>query len=153
MQLNAAAAAAQTRESKKMNEHARISYLPDSHLFAWLEDIYANEMDWRTNGSPYEVTAADIVADLESDQFDPLEPDWNGIDDDQVTPLWADLGYPLPTDADELAHSCYGITPSDIARAALREYAGMFDVEATAAALLQRLRDEYDSSNSSSSSN
>lgn len=143
----------QLRESKKMNEHARITYLPDSHLFAYLEDAYENELDWRVNGNPHHETAADLVAALEADQFDPLEHDWHGPEDSQLTAMWADLGYPLPSDADEMAHEVYGITPSDMARAALREYAAMYDLEATAAALLERLRTEYDNDNSSSSSN
>lgn len=128
-------------------ETARINYLPDSRLFAWLEDTYADEIEWRVNGNPHEETAADIVAGLEGDNYDPLEVDHNGLNDDQLTPLWADLAYPLPTDADEMAHSCYGITPSDIARQALREYANMFDVETVAAAVLERLRAEYDREN------
>lgn len=134
-----------------MNEIARITYLPQSHLFAYLEDAYANEIDWRVNGSPYEETAADLVADLESDQFDPLEPDWNGVDDHQLTAMWSDLGYPLPTDANEMAHEVYGITPSDMARAALREYANMYDVAALAAEVLKRLRAEWDENQTSSS--
>lgn len=131
-------------------ETARLTYLPDSHLFAYLTDAYENEIDWRVNGNPHHETAAAIVADLEGDQFDPLEHDWHGPEDSQLTPMWADLGYPLPADADEMAHAVYGITASDMARAALREYANLFDIEATAAALLERLRAEYDLQNSSS---
>lgn len=141
----------QLRENRNMNidsETARIAYLPQSHLFAYLEDAYENEIDWRVNGSPHEETAANLVAALEADQFDPLEPDWSGPEDSQLTPMWADLGFPLPADADELAHEAYGITASDMARQALREYANLFDIEATAEALLKRLRAEYDRQNS-----
>lgn len=134
------------------SETARLRYLPDSSLFAWLAEFYEDELEFRVNGSPHEVTAADLAAELESDQVEPLQHDWNGLNDDQLTALWADLAYPLPHDADELAHSCYGITPSDIARAALAEYAAMYDTEAAAAEVLQRLRTEYDNDNSSCSS-
>lgn len=78
---------------------------------------------------------------MESDQVDPLNHDWNGLEDND---LWADLAYPLPHDADELAHEAYGTSPSDIARQALREYANMFDVEPVAERVLEALRAEYD---------
>lgn len=132
-----------------MNEIARITYLPDSQLFAYLEETYTSELEWRANGNPHELTAAELAAELEGDQFEPLEPDWNGLNDDQLTALWSDLGYPLPEDADEMSHSCYGITPSDIAREALKEYANLFDIEPVAERVLKALRAEYDSSNSS----
>lgn len=130
-----------------MNEIARIMYLPDSSLFAWLDQFYTDELEFRVNGNPHEVTAADLIAELESDQIDPLEHDWNGLNDDQLTPLWSDLGYPLPEDADEMAHSWYGVTPSDIAREALKEYAQMFDTEPVAERVLKALRADYDSNN------
>ena len=126
------------------NEIARINYLPESRLFAWLDQFYVDEIEWRANGDPHELTAAELVAELESDQVDPLEHDWNGLNDDQLTALWSDLAYPLPEDADEMADSCYGITPSDIARAALKEYANMFDVEPVAERVIEALRAEYD---------
>lgn len=142
----------QLRESSKtVNEVARITYLPDSRLYAWLDQFYADEIEWRVNGSPHEETAANIVAALEADQIDPLEHDWNGLEDSDLTALWSDLGFPLPTDADEMAHSCYGVTPSDMARAALAEYARMYDVEAAAAAALTRLRAVWDEELNSSS--
>lgn len=128
-------------------EEARIMYLPESSLFAWLDQFYTDELEFRVNGNPHEVTVADLAAELESDQVDPLEHDWNGLNDDQITPMWAELAYPLPHDADELAHSCYGITPSDIARASLREYVNMFDIEPVAERVLKALRAEYDKEN------
>lgn len=126
------------------NEVARINYLPESRLFSWLDATYTDEIEWRVNGNPHEETAAAIVAGLESDHYDPLEIDHNGLNDDQLAPLWADLGYPLPEDADEVAYEVYGITPSDIAREALREYANLFDVEQVAERVLASLRAEYD---------
>ena len=125
------------------NEQARITYLPESRLFAWLEDYYTDEIEWRVNGNPHEETVANIVAALEADQIDPLDHDWNGLEDSNLTALWSDLGFPLPTDADELAHGCYGITPSDIVREALKEYARMYDVEAVAERVIDRLREEW----------
>ena len=128
-------------------EEARIMYLPESSLFAWLDQFYTDELEFRVNGNPHEVTVADLAAELESDQVDPLEHDWNGLEDSQLTHLWADLAYPLPHDADELAHEAYGTTPSDIAREALREYVNMFDVEPVAERVLKALRAEYDREN------
>lgn len=127
-------------------EEARIHYLPDSHLFTWLGQFYEDELEFRVNGNPYETTAAELIAELESDQTDPLEHDWHGPEDSDLTPMWADLGYPLPSDAGELAEA-YGTSPSDIAREALREYAGMFDIEPVAERVLDRLRAEYDEEN------
>lgn len=126
------------------NEEARITYLPESRLFAHLESVYTDEIEFRVNGNPHDLTPAELVAELESDQYNPLDHDWNGLEDSDLTTIWADLAYPLPAEADELAHEAYGITPSDIAREALREYANMYDIEATAERVLERLRAEYD---------
>lgn len=126
------------------NEEARINYLPESSLFAWLDQFYTDELEFRVNGNPHEVTVADLAAELESDHVDPLEHDWNGLEDSQLTHLWADLAYPLPSEVDELAHEAYGISPSDIAREALREYANMFDVEPVAERVLKTLRADWD---------
>lgn len=134
------------------SETARIMYLPESRLYAHLESTYTSELEWRANGNPHELAASELAAELQSDQYDPLDHDWNGLEDSDLSPLWADLGYPLPSDADEVAYEVYGITPSDIVREALREYAAMYDVEALAAAVLDRLRAAYDSDNSSGSS-
>lgn len=129
------------------NEHDRITYLPQSRLFAHLENTYTDEIEWRANGNPHDLTAAGLVAELESDQVDPLEVDHNGLDDSDLTPLWADLAYPLPTEADEMSHPFSGNTPSDIAREALREYVHMFDIEELAERVLKQLRAEYDKEN------
>lgn len=129
------------------NEEARINYLPESRLYAWLDQFYEDELEFRVNGDPHKVTVADLAAELESDQVDPLDHDWNGLEDSQLTHLWADLAYPLPHDADELAHEAYGTTPSDIARESLREYAGMFNIEPVAERVLKALRAEYDEEN------
>ena len=126
------------------NEHDRITYLPDSRLFAWLEDYYSDEVEWRVNGNPHEETVANILADMEGDQIDPLDHDWNGLEDDQLSALWSDLGYPLPSNADELAQSYRGVTPSDLVREALKEYANLFDVEPVAERVLEAMRAEYD---------
>ena len=133
------------------NEVARITYLPESHLFAYLETTYSDELEWRANGNPHDLTPAELVAELESDQYDPLNHDWNGIEDSELTPMWADLAYPLPSDAGELSEA-YGTTPSDIAREALREYANMYDVGELAERVLKRLRDEYDEENAGNES-
>lgn len=149
----AAAAAATKRENRNMHidtEAARLAYLPDSQLFAWLDQFYTDELEFRVNGNPHEVTPAELVAELESDQIDPLGHDWHGPEDDQLSPMWADLGYPLPEEADELAHAVYGITPSDIVREALREYANLFAIEPVAERVIEALREEYDRDNSSS---
>ena len=129
------------------SEIDRINYLPDSILFAWLEEGYSTELEYRVNGNPHDVTAEDLVSELENDNYDPFESDYRGVEDSDLTALWADLAYPLPTDADELAIGCYGTTPSDIAREALREYAIMFDVESVAERVLDRLRAEWDEDN------
>lgn len=129
------------------NEIDRINYLPYSILFAWLEEGYPTELEYRVNGNPHDVTVEDLVSELENDNYDPFEPGYRGIEDSDLTALWADLAYPLPDDADELANGCYGITPSDIARGALREYAIMFDVESVAERVLDRLRAEWDEDN------
>ena len=126
------------------NEAARITYLPESRLFAWLETYYTDEVEFRVNGNPHEETAANIVADMENDQLSPLDHDWNGLEDSNLTELWADLAYPLPSEVDELANDCYGVTPSDIVREALKEYANMYDVEAVAERVLEQLRANYD---------
>ena len=126
------------------NEVARINYLPESRLFAWLENYYTDEVEFRVNGNPHDTTVTEVMADMENDQLNPLDHDWNGLEDSDLTALWADLGYPLPTDADELAHGCYGVTPSDIAREALKEYANLFDVEPVAERVLKAMRAEYD---------
>ena len=126
------------------NEHDRITYLPQSRLFAWLEDYYTDEVEWRVNGNPHDTTVTEIMADMERDQLDPLDHDWNGLEDSDLNALWSDLGFPLPTDADEMANSCYGITPSDLVREALKEYANLFDVEPVAERVLEAMRAEYD---------
>lgn len=129
------------------NEIDRINYLPESRLFAHLDSTYTNEIEWRANGNPHELKAPDMAAELENDQYDPLDHDWNGLEDSDLTHLWADLSYPLPEDADEMAHEAYGTSPSDMVRQALREYANMFDVEQVAERVLDRLRAEYDREN------
>lgn len=126
------------------NEVARITYLPQSRLFAWLESVYTLELEWRVNGNPYEITVSELLEELESDGLNPLEHDWNGPEDSDLTALWADLGFPLPSEVDELAYEIYGATPSDIAREALSEYARMFDVEPVAERVLKDLREEWD---------
>ena len=126
------------------NEVARITYLPESRLFAWLEAYYTDEVEFRVNGNPHEETVANIMADMEADQLSPLDHDWNGLEDSDLTALWSDLGYPLPSEVDELAHECYGITPSDLVREALKEYANLFDVEPVAERVLKAMRAEYD---------
>ena len=133
------------RETKMLinNEQARINYLPESRLFAWLETYYTDEVEFRVNGNPHEETVANILADMENDQLDPLDHDWNGLEDSDLTALWSDLAYPLPSEVDELANDCYGVTPSDIAREALKEYARMFDIEPVAQRVLDRLREEW----------
>ena len=128
---------------KMDNEVARITYLPESRLFAWLENYYSDEVEYRVNGNPHEETVANIIADMESDQLEPLDHDWNGLEDSDLTAMWADLGYPLPSEADELAHECYGTTPSDMVRESLKEYARMYDVEPVAERVLKALREAW----------
>lgn len=125
-------------------ETARIMYLPESRLFSFLESTYTDTLEWYANGNPHDLTPAGIVADIEADNIDPLDIDQGHLEDHQLTPLWSDLGYPLPSDADEMSHPFAWNTPSDIAREALREYAGMYDVEELAERVLERLRAEYD---------
>ena len=129
------------------SETDRINYLPQSQLFAFLESTYSDTVSWYANGNPHKETAAALVAALESDNVDPLDIDQGHLEDNQLTPLWADLAYPLPHDADEMAHPFNWNTPSDIARQALREYANLFDVEQVAERVLERLRAEYDEEN------
>ena len=126
------------------NEADRITYLPQSRLFAHLESVYTDTLEWYANGNPHDLTAAGLVADIEADNINPLDIDQGHLEDHQLTPLWADLAYPLPHDADEMSHPFHWNTPSDIAREALREYAHMYDLEALAETVLERLRIEYD---------
>lgn len=126
------------------SETARIMYLPESRLFSFLESTYTDTVEWYANGNPHDLTAAGIVADIEADNIDPLDIDQGHLEDYQITPLWADLAYPLPEDADEMSHPFHWNTPSDIARAALREYTHMYDLEELAERVLARLRAEYD---------
>lgn len=129
------------------NEADRITYLPQSRLFAHLESVYTDTLEWYANGNPHDLTAAGLVADIEADNIDPLDIDQGHLEDHQLTALWSDLAYPLPHDADEMSHPFHWNTPSDIARAALREYTHMHDLEALAERVLERLRAEYDKDN------
>lgn len=129
------------------NETDRITYLPQSQLFAWLESVYTDTLEWYANGNPHELTPAGLVAALESDNVDPLDMDQGHLEDHQVTPMWSELAYPLPHDADEMAHPFNWNTPSDIARESLRAYVDMFDIEALAERVLERLRATYDREN------
>lgn len=125
-----------------MNETARIQYLPESMLFSLLESAYTNEIEWIVNGDPHDETPESVARSLEETyQFDPLED----TDPDDIARLWSDLDYPLPSDADDMIS--YGLDANDIARAALREYAHMYDIEATAETVLTRLRAEWTSNN------
>ena len=129
------------------NETDRNTYLPQSRLFSFLERTYTDTIEWWASGNPHDLTPAGIVATLKADNVEPLNHDWDGVEDAQLTPLWADLAYPLPADADEMAHPLSWNTPSDIARAALAEYANQFDLEGLAERVLTRLRAEYDKEN------
>ena len=119
------------------NETDRITYFPQSVLHAYMKEAYeielsfhAEPIDW-IDPEPL-LTPAELVHSLEDGYgFDPLED----IVGDDIARLWADLGFPLPADADDLIG--YGNDANDIALSALREYVGLYDLHEHAEQVLK----------------
>ena len=121
-----------------MNEHERIKRFPQSELHAYLEETYEEELsfhaeptDWSVPEEPL-LTPAELIQSLEEGYgFDPLED----MEGDDTARLWADMGYPLPHNADDIL--AYGGDANAVALEALREYVGLYDLHAHAERVLE----------------
>lgn len=120
-----------------MNEHDRINYFPNSDLHDYLETAYESELSFHAEPTDWMdpeplLTPAELIRSLEEGYgYDPLED----IEGDDIARLWADMGYPLPADAEDIAG--YGRDANDIALEALREYIGLYDLHAHAEKVLK----------------
>lgn len=125
------------QKAKKMNENERINYFPNSDLHDHLETAYESELsfhaepiDW-IDPEPI-LTPEELITSLEEGYgYDPLED----IEGDDIARLWADMSYPLPSSSDDLIG--YGRDANDIALEALREYVGLYDLQAHAERVLE----------------
>lgn len=120
-----------------MNEPERINYFPNSDLHDYLEETYQEELEFHAEPTDWSVpeepllTPAELIQSLEEGYgFDPLED----MEGDDIARLWADMGYPLPHNAEDLI--AYGRDANDIALEALREYVGLYDLHAHAERVL-----------------
>lgn len=109
------------------NEIDRINYLPSSRFFDYLQDAFQGEVSWHASGDDHDEPLPDVEDvrhALEEARYDPLEDP----EDDDIAKWWADLAYPLPEDAEDILVACGDA--NDIARASLRDYVNMFDLDA-----------------------
>lgn len=122
-----------------MNERERLEHFPNSELHDYMKEVYEEELSFHAEPigwiRPEELpTIEELINNLGDGYgycFDPLE----NMDGDDIARAWADMGYPLPADVNDIL--AYGGDVNDIALTALREYVGLYDVVAHAEKVLE----------------
>lgn len=119
-----------------MNEHDRIKHFPNSELHDYMKEVYEDELTFHAEPVSWDepeplLTPEELINSLmDGYGFDPLED----MDGDDIARTWADMGYPLPADVNDIL--AYGGDVNDIALKALREYVGLYDLHAHAEEVL-----------------